>query len=267
MTTLAKKHYVSLSTGSRAVNRDLGMTSHVQRRCHLTAKAKAIRTEKCPKLVSFIKYQGAKKALVFVDEKKFTGRWSESQKILVLLYMNLLTSHLCFRLRILPLIVLSVTANDGSVMNPLFIEAGLKIGTKEYLDLMKTSPLLWMEQNFGLNNAVNHHQVIPQKHHKPFLVRSIIFFFRASIWPSNSPALNLLNYILWGVLQARTNASQHSSIKSLKIACRMHYAQVKRVEIVAAVKQYHARGVMVIVIGNGHGDTSSNPGRGWLHFI
>ena len=27
-----------------------------------------------------------------------------------------------------------------------------------------------------------------------------------------------------------------------------------------------ARGVMVIVIGNGHGDTSSNPGREWLHF-
>ena len=27
-----------------------------------------------------------------------------------------------------------------------------------------------------------------------------------------------------------------------------------------------ARGVMVIVTGIGHGDTSSNPGREWLHF-
>ena len=27
-----------------------------------------------------------------------------------------------------------------------------------------------------------------------------------------------------------------------------------------------ARGVMVIGVGNGHGDTSSNPGRDWLHF-
>ena len=27
-----------------------------------------------------------------------------------------------------------------------------------------------------------------------------------------------------------------------------------------------ARGVMVIVVGNGHADTSSNPGRDWLHF-
>ena len=27
-----------------------------------------------------------------------------------------------------------------------------------------------------------------------------------------------------------------------------------------------ARGVVVIAVGNGHGDTSSNPGRDWLHF-
>ena len=27
-----------------------------------------------------------------------------------------------------------------------------------------------------------------------------------------------------------------------------------------------ARGVMVIIVGNTYGDTSSNPGRDWLHF-
>ena len=27
-----------------------------------------------------------------------------------------------------------------------------------------------------------------------------------------------------------------------------------------------ASGVMVIVVGYGHGDTSSNPGQDWLHF-
>ena len=29
---------------------------------------------------------------------------------------------------------------------------------------------------------------------------------------------------------------------------------------------FGARGVMVIVTGYGHGDTSSNPGPDWLHF-
>ena len=31
-------------------------------------------------------------------------------------------------------------------------------------------------------------------------------------------------------------------------------------------KSVGACGVMVIVVGNGHGDTSLNPGRDWLHF-
>ena len=31
-------------------------------------------------------------------------------------------------------------------------------------------------------------------------------------------------------------------------------------------KEEGTHGVVVIVIGNGHSDTSSNPGRDWLHF-
>ena len=33
-----------------------------------------------------------------------------------------------------------------------------------------------------------------------------------------------------------------------------------------SIYQRGARGVVVIVVGIGHGDTSSNPGRDWLHF-
>ena len=33
-----------------------------------------------------------------------------------------------------------------------------------------------------------------------------------------------------------------------------------------AIVDVGGRGVMVIVVGNGRGDTSSNPGRDWLHF-
>ena len=36
--------------------------------------------------------------------------------------------------------------------------------------------------------------------------------------------------------------------------------------IAVAIKSGGARGVMVIVIGNGYSNTSSNPGRDWLHF-
>ena len=39
------------------------------------------------------------------------------------------------------LMVFDAVVNDGSVMNPHFIEAGLKIGTKEYHDILKISLL------------------------------------------------------------------------------------------------------------------------------
>ena len=31
-------------------------------------------------------------------------------------------------------------------------------------------------------------------------------------------------------------------------------------------KQNDCSGVMVIIVGNGHGNMSSNPGQDWLHF-
>ena len=45
----------------------------------------------------------------------------------------------------------------------------------------------------------------------------------------------------------------------------LHQLRSCRFMIVAL--QGGARGVMVIVVGNGLGDSSSNPGRDWLHFI
>ena len=38
------------------------------------------------------------------------------------------------------------------------------------------------------------------------------------------------------------------------------------VDIPLYKETWGAHGVMGIVVGNGHGDTSSNPGRDWLHF-
>ena len=46
-----------------------------------------------------------------------------------------------------------------------------------------------------------------------------------------------------------------------------HDVMAKVLNIIIEVSELGgARGVMVIVVGNGHGDMSSNPGRDWLHF-
>ena len=46
----------------------------------------------------------------------------------------------------------------------------------------------------------------------------------------------------------------------------LHLEQRDKEKISAIKKDGGARGVIVIVVGNEHGDTSSNPGRDRLHF-
>ena len=49
---------------------------------------------------------------------------------------------------------------------------------------------------------------------------------------------------------------------------RVHAVKIKKIrqDNGGARGDGDARGVMVIIAGNGHGDTSSNPRRDWLHF-
>ena len=38
------------------------------------------------------------------------------------------------------------------------------------------------------------------------------------------------------------------------------------IQLLSSIAIKGPRGVMVIAVGNGHGNTSSNAGRDWLHF-
>ena len=51
---------------------------------------------------------------------------------------------------------------------------------------------------------------------------------------------------------------------------QMQFSVILRIHLFKYMKDNiarRARGVMVIIVENGHGDTSSNRGRGYLHFI
>ena len=152
ITTLSKKCNVSLSTVSSAINRDLGMTSYV-RRCHdmLTAKVKAIIAERCPQILLFIKHQGAGKALVFVDKKKFTVDAEVNCKNSGVIAYDLLMSHLCFRWGILLLWWYLVL---WRVMEVLWIYISLRLVWKSVQNSIWTSwrPLCyyWWSKTLGL---------------------------------------------------------------------------------------------------------------------
>ena len=66
----------------------------------------------------------------------------------------------------------------------------------------------------------------------------------------------------------------HDYLTAVKGECMYYFKDfytkqnfILSVSYLMAIKRYSggARGVMVIIVGNGHGDTSSNPGRDRLH--
>ena len=88
--------------------------------------------------------------------------------------------------------VFGAGASNESFMHLHFIVPGLKIGIKEYLDILKTSLLPWMGQNFGLDNMVLIQDSWPSHISK---AEEDSIFLR-DIWPTNSLDLNFLDNFL-----------------------------------------------------------------------
>lgn len=257
MTTLAKNRCVSVSTISRTVRNDLGMKSYVRQRRHLlTAKAKAIREERCPKLLSFLKHNGASKVVVFVDEKKFVVDAEVNRQNSRVIAVDPSEVPPVFHTKNpASVMVFGAVASDGSVMPPHFIEAGLKVNTVEYISILETVLLPWMEKKFGLNNVVLVQDSAPchgSKKTQAFLAEKVPFFVKSSIWPSNSPDLNVLDYFMWGVVQSKVNVSPKASVAALKSSIKQEFRKIDKDDLVAACHRFRARIEAVIEAKGGH---------------
>jgi hypothetical protein len=257
MTQLAKKRSVSLSTISRAVNHDLQMTSYVRtRRNLLTDKAKAIRAERCPKLLSHLKHKGASRTIVFVDEKKFVVDAQVNRQNSRVIVADPADVPPVFETKNpASVMVFGAVANDGSVMPPHFIEAGLKINTEEYIRILQTVLLPWMSQKFGLNNVVLVQDSAPShgaKRTQSFLAERVPYFVPSNIWPSNSPDLNVLDYFVWGAVQASVNACPKASMAELKAAIRREMRKINKDDLVRACRRFRSRIEAVIGAEGGH---------------
>ena len=134
---LAKKCNVSHRTISRTVNEDLGMSSYI-RKCRnlLTARSRAIRVKRCLKLLNHLKNKGGH-VRIFVDGKKFiVDEVSNHQNTRVIAYDPSDVCPVMQSKNPASVMVFAAVASDGRVMPPHFIEAGLKINTAKYLNIL-----------------------------------------------------------------------------------------------------------------------------------
>jgi hypothetical protein len=66
-------------------------------------------------------------------------------------------------------------------------------------------------------------------------------FIKSSDWPASSPDLNVLDYAVWGILEARVNATAHRTLDSLKRAVQREWAKLSMHQIRAAVNSWRRR--------------------------
>jgi len=66
-------------------------------------------------------------------------------------------------------------------------------------------------------------------------------FIKSSEWPASSPDLNVMDYSIWGILEARVNAIAHRSLASLKRAVRREWTKLSMHLIRTAVGSWRRR--------------------------
>ena len=104
-------------------------------------------------------------------------------------------------------------------------------------------------------------------------------------------AKSMISRMVWNFISRDANvvleiyrilfSCRDSTAKTWKLECNIEIGKhtkrvtIERLQLLGEIRKIRinyfprggARGAMIIVAGYGHGDTSSNPGPDWLHFI
>lgn len=111
--------------------------------------------------------------------------------------------------------MLGIMASDGKRMPPYW----LRIGAKEYQDVLKEMVLPWVESNYPERNYVFQQDSAPghkARTTQQWLKENFYNFWRHELWPPSSPDLNPLDYGIWGYIESRACAIPHPSVDALK---------------------------------------------------
>jgi len=256
MAKLAKKRNVSPRTISRAVNEDLGMKSYVRRRRNLlTARSRALRMERCPKLINHLKNKGGH-VRIFVDEKKFiVDEVANRQNTRVIACNPSEVPPVMHSKNPASAMVFAAVASDGKVMPPHFIQAGLKINTAEYLKILRDVLLPWIRKNFDPTQVMLIQDSAPAhgaKQVQAFLKENVPLFVPKDVWPSNSPDLNVCDYWLFSVIEGQTNTNPHPSVGSLQAAIRRAFRKLDHDEVRKSCSSFRRRITQIIEANGDH---------------
>ncbi len=246
----------------RLVKEDLGMFSYAkQERPLLSDATRRKRKERANVLVNRLKGVDAGATLLFTDEKFFT----------LAQYHNRRNSHVVLRqgevsdLRVqgvaqrpAGVMFLGVVASDGRVGPPIFVEAGVKIDSLVYQDILRREVKPWVEANFAPGSFIFQQDGAPA--HTAASTQAMIMeelgwrMWGKEQWPPSSPDLNPLDYGLWDKVAQIACATPAPNVHVLRDRVAQAWTALEAAEVRHICRGFRRRLAAVVTAEGGHID-------------
>ena len=253
---MAKFKGVAPSTIGIAI-KDVGMASRVRpSRQLLTTKQKEARVTKGKKVISALKKKPRKTVMLFSDKKNFPVDQAHNRRNdRVVIPKGSTAPPIMKTKHPASVMVLGVVASDGQKMPPHFFPCGLRVGTEEYLKVMRRVVKPWIESTYPDGNYIWTQDGAPghtSKKTQEWLKNNLAGYWLKDMWPPNSPDINPLDYSVWGTLDSKVRATPHSSIDSLKASIIREWDNMTSDYIVKSCKRFRHRVEAIVAAGGGH---------------
>lgn len=256
MREMAKLKGVSNSTIRLGVA-DLGMASRVRpSRQLLTPKQKEARVIKGKKAVSALKKKPKGTVMLFSDKKNFPVDQAHNRRNdRVVIPKDSKAPPIMKTKHPASVMVLGVVASDGQKMPPYFFPCGLRVGTKEYLNVMRRVVKPWIDATYPDGNYIWTQDGAPghtSNKTQEWLKNNLAGFWPKELWPPSSPDINPLDYSVWGILDKRVRATHHNSVDSLKASITREWDNMSTEYLIKACSRFRPRIEAIIAAGGGH---------------
>jgi inhibitor of nuclear factor kappa-B kinase subunit alpha len=246
---LASQMDVSRRSIQRIVKEDLGLTPFKRRKAHgLSKQQRKTRLERSKALLQRYADEDVER-IVFSDEKLFVIEEhlnAQNDRVYAAAFEDIPEQiRTVQRFQKAGSVMVWGAISSRGKLPLVFVEPGVKVNAIYYRDSILAPRLVAGAQRvigedrwtFQQDSAPAHAAKITQdwcRAHTPDFISS-------SEWPPSSPDLNPLDYTIWGVLEAKVNAIQHTSLDSLKKTLRDEWRKLPMATVRNSVAAWRRR--------------------------
>jgi hypothetical protein len=255
---------MAVNSMKRILNDDLGMVSRVvQEKPLLTIDNRIKRRERARKLLLRLKKEDAGKVRIFSDEKLFVADALVNRRNSRYL-TDLPVTEVDESVRVSPfskapakVMVLGIVASDGKKCPIIFVPNGEKVTADSYQALLRRHVIPWLSATYPEGNYVFQQDGAPAhtaNSTQLFIESNMAANWSKTVWPPYSPDLNLLDYGIWGVMQAKVNATSHENKSALARTIRREWNRLSEAMIRRTCRAFRLRLEKVVAADGGYID-------------